>query len=94
MNINENDPEFQGENYQATSKINAFFKQFEVGKLIHSCQITKAKGASTMTLLSTLFALPFLNQNLYRGVVSNRQCTIGKDAFYDFMRTHRFSWRC
>lgn len=93
MNINASDSEFQGENCQATSRINAFFKQFEVGKLVHRCRITKAKGTSTMNLLATLFALPFLNQNLYRGVVSNKQCTIGKDAFYEFMRSHRFSWR-
>lgn len=41
----------------------------------------------------TIFALPFLGQNIFRGVVRNNSCEFGKDAVYDFLGSSRFSWR-
>lgn len=75
------------------SKIAAFFRQFNVTSIAGRCGITKAKGVTPGTLLMTLVSLPFLGQNIYRAVVSNPRCAIGKDAVYDFLASSRFSWR-
>jgi len=75
------------------SKIEAFFRQFKVANLAGRCGISKAKGVSPRTLLMTLVSLPFLGQNIYRAVVINQRCDIGKDAVYDFLASSRFSWR-
>ena len=76
-----------------TSKITLFFKQFNVVNLAGRCGISKTKGVSPGTLLMTLVSLPFLGQNIFRAVVSNPRCDIGKDAVYDFLASSRFSWR-
>lgn len=77
----------------AESKISQFFKQFNVAKLAGRCGISKTKGVSPGTLLMTLVSLPFLGQNIFRAVVCNPRCDIGKDAVYDFLASSRFSWR-
>ncbi|MFU2207831.1 transposase [Solidesulfovibrio sp. C21] len=40
-----------------------------------------------------LFTLPFLGTNIYRAIVRNADCEFGKDAVYNFLGSHRFSWR-
>jgi len=83
----------QGDFTLPESKIVAFFRQFKVIHLAGRCGISKAKGVSIGTLLMTLVSLPFLGQNIYRAVVNNQRCEIGKDAVYDFLASSRFSWR-
>jgi hypothetical protein len=83
----------QGDFILPESKIVAFFRQFKVIHHAGRCGISKAKGVSTGTLLMTLVSLPFLGQNIYRAVVNNQRCEIGKDAVYDFLASSRFSWR-
>jgi hypothetical protein len=83
----------QGDTAMVTSKIALFFKQFNVVRLAGRCGISKTKGVSPGTLLMTLVSLPFLGQNIFRAVVSNPRCGIGKDAVYDFLASSHFSWR-
>ena len=40
-----------------------------------------------------LFTLPFFGKNIYRAIVRDTDCEFGKDAVYDFLGSHRFSWR-
>ncbi|MBU1042282.1 MAG: hypothetical protein KKF77_14395 [Proteobacteria bacterium] len=83
----------QGNTAMATSKIALFFKQFNVVRLAGRYGISKTKGVSPGTLLMTLVSLPFFGQNIFRAVVSNPRCGIGKDAVYDFLASSHFSWR-
>lgn len=76
-----------------SSRVAAFFRQFNVVNLAGRCGISKAKGVTPGTLLITLVSLPFLGQNIYRAVVSNPRCAFGKDSVYDFLASSRFSWR-
>ncbi len=77
----------------AESKIATFFKKYKVGVIAGRCGITKTKGVSPLELLITLVSLPFLGQNIYRGVVTNTRCEFSKDVVYDFLGSDRFSWR-
>jgi hypothetical protein len=82
----ENEPVF-------ASRIDYFFRRFHIGSLAHQCRIRKTRGVSPLTILMTLFALPFTNQNIFRGIVNNPNANFGKDAVYDFLRSERFNWR-
>ncbi|AOY57267.1 uncharacterized protein Dmul_04920 [Desulfococcus multivorans] len=37
-------------------------------------------------MIETIFALPFLGKNFFRGVVTNDQAVVGKDAAYDLLK--------
>jgi hypothetical protein len=93
MQDTEHFPESQAPNANIVNRVDQFFDKFNLGRLAASCGITKSKGISPRTLLMTLFTLPFLGQNLFRGVVRNSSCEFGKDAVYDFLGSSRFSWR-
>ena len=93
MQTTANNSSAQLNNELPASRVAKFFKQFNVVYLAGRCGISKAKGVSPETLLMTLVSLPFLGQNIYRAVVSNPRCEIGKDCVYDFLASSRFSWR-
>ena len=40
-----------------------------------------------------IFTMPFLGTNIYRATRCNTDCEFGKDVVYDFLGSHRFSWR-
>jgi hypothetical protein len=84
---------FQANDANIANRIDLFFDKLSLGRLAARCGITKSKGISPRTLLMTLFALPFLGQNIFRGVARNNSCQFGKDAVYDFLGSSRFSWR-
>jgi len=93
MQRTEISPEFQASDPSITSRVDRFFDKFNLGRLAARCGITKSKGISPKTLLMTLFSLPFLGHNIFRGLVRNNSCGFGKDAVYDFLGSSRFSWR-
>jgi hypothetical protein len=76
-----------------SSRIGSFFRRFHIGTLANQSKIFKTKGYSPLMLLMTLFSLPFAGQNIYRGIVTNKEAEIGKDAVYEFLRSERFNWR-
>jgi|GEM_PF-3350556 len=84
---------FQATNTIIANRVDMFSDKFNLWRLTARCGITKSKGISPRMLLITLFTLPFLGQNIFRGVVRNNSCEFGKDAVYDFLGSSRFSWR-
>jgi len=93
MQYTEHFPESQVPNANVVNRVDQFFDKFNLGQLSTICGITKSKSISPKKLLMTLFTLPFLGQNLFRGVVRNSSCEFGKDAVYDFLGSPRFNWR-
>lgn len=85
--------DYQDNDLQFASRIEAFFKQFSIADLARRSGIRKAKGTPTVTLLLCLLSLPFSRLNLYRYFLATESTDFGKDAVYDFMRCSRFSWR-
>ena len=86
-------PEFQATKEIIANRIDIFFDSVSLNKLASACGITKNKGVSAKKLLMMLFTLPFFGKNIYRAIVRDTDCEFGKDAVYDFLGSHRFSWR-
>lgn len=93
MENTENLPGFQATRDSVASKIDIFFDNVSLNKLASACGISKNKGVSAKKLLMVLFTMPFLGTNIYRTTVCNTDCEFGKDVVYDFLGSHRFSWR-
>jgi len=76
-----------------SSKIQDFFDHFQIGTLLHRCGVRKRHGYSVRSLIATIFALPFLGKNFFRGIVTNDQAIVGKDAAYDLLKGCTYNWR-
>ena len=76
-----------------SSKIHDFFDHFRIGTLLHQCGVRKRHGYSVRSLITAIFALPFLGKNFFRGIVTNEQAVVGKDAAYDLLKGCTYNWR-
>jgi len=74
-------------------KIDHFFKRFKLTAKMHRCGIRKNKGHSPVTLITPIFALPFVGKNFFRGIVTNSELPFGKDAAYDILKGCKANWR-
>jgi hypothetical protein len=74
-------------------QIDDFFSRFRIGSLLHRCGIRKRNGHSVRSLIKTIFTLPFVGQNFFRGIVLNDALTFGKDAAYELLKGSTYNWR-
>jgi len=74
-------------------KIDDFFNQFNITTFLHRCGIKKRHGHSVRSLIMTIFTLPFLEKNFFRGIVTNDNVSFGKDAAYEVLKGSRSNWR-
>lgn len=74
-------------------KIDGFFKQYKVASILHQCGIRKHRGHSVTSLIRTIFTLPFLGKNFFRGIVINDELPFGKDAAYEVLKRPKSNWR-
>ena len=79
--------------YATGDRINAFFERFGIGRLGYRCGMKKARGVPVLSLLLTLFTLPFAQNNIYRHF-RDENTEFRKDALYSFLRSPNISWRC
>ena len=75
------------------SKIDDFFNRFKIGTLLHRCGIRKRHGYGVRSLTETVFTLPFIGKNFFRGIVSNEDLPFGKDAAYELLKGSTYNWR-
>lgn len=75
------------------SKIDHFFNRFKIATMMHRCGIRKHHGHSVRCLTQSIFALPFIGKNLFRGIVLNEQLAFGKDAAYELLKGTTYNWR-
>ena len=78
---------------QIQGKVSSFFDTFSIGKLLHQYGVRKRHGYGSRFLIEVIFILPFIGMNLYRGVVINEECTVGKDAVYEILKGTTYNWR-
>ena len=52
-----------------------------------------ATGYGVRSLITAIFALPFLGKNFFWGIVTNEQAVVGKDAAYALLKGCTFNWR-
>lgn len=84
---------FKQLNFQAVSrKINTFFERFGIGRIAYRADMKKSRGVPVLTLLLTVFTLPFAKTNLYRHF-KDESSEFQKDALYSLLRSPNISWR-
>jgi len=74
-------------------KIDDFFNRFNIATSLHQCGIKKRHGHSVRKLILTIFTLPFVRENFFRGIATNDNLTFGKDAAYDVLKGCKSNWR-
>jgi len=78
---------------QINSQIDVFFKSFTIGTLMDRAGIQKRHGYRVCSLIKTIFTLPFIGKNFFRGIVINKDVDFGKDAAYQVLKCSRYNWR-
>ena len=74
-------------------QIDQFFTKFHIGSLLHRCGIRKRHGHGVRSLIQTIFSLPFVGQNFFRGITINEELPFGKDAAYQVLKGSTYNWR-
>ena len=74
-------------------KIDDFFNRFNIASTLHRCGVRKCRGHSVRSLIETIFTLPFVGKNFYRGIVINEELPFGKDAADELLKGCTFNWR-
>ncbi len=74
-------------------QIDAFFKTFTIGTLMDRAGIRKRHGYHVCSLIKTIFTLPFVGKNFFRGIVTNKDVDFGKVAAYQVLKCSRYNWR-
>ena len=92
MHHSKNTPKSQAD-IQIKGKIDDFFNRFKIGTLLHRCGVRKRHGHGVRSLTETIFTLPFVGKNFFRGIASNDKLPFGKDAAYDLLKGTTYNWR-
>ena len=74
-------------------KIDDFFNRFKITSTMNRCGIRKRRGHSVRSLIMTIFTLPFVGKNFFRGIVINDELAFGKDAAYELLKGCTSNWR-
>lgn len=74
-------------------QIDQFFSDFRIGSLLHRCGIKKRHGYGVRSLIQTIFTLPFVGKNFFRGITINDATPFGKDAAYQVLKGSTYNWR-
>ncbi len=83
----------QQEAIRLHNKIDTFFDNFTIGRLLNKAGIRKMRGVSPVLLLKAIFILPFEGSNFFRGIVTDKRQEFKKDAAYDLLKGPRYNWR-
>lgn len=73
--------------------IKRYFKKFNIGSMLNKSGIKKTKGVSPLTISMSIFALPFIGLNFFRGLVTGQRESFRKDAAYDLLKCPNYNWR-
>ena len=73
------------------SKIDNFFDRFRMGTPLHQCGIRKRHGHGVRPLIKTIFTLPFVGKNFFRGIVINEDLPFSKDAAYELLKCSTYN---
>ena len=74
-------------------QIDQFFSKFCIGSLLDRCGIRKRHGHGVRSLIQTIFTLPFVGRNFFRGITINDELAFGKDAAYQVLKGATYNWR-
>lgn len=76
-----------------STRIDLFFKQIGLSKLLKKSNFYKESGIPCTEILKTLFTLVFADKNLYRMLATNpEQIGFKKNTAYRFLNSMRYNW--
>jgi len=81
------------ENIQIQSRINGFFKRFNVKECLKEARIKKLNGYSIVAVVQFLVLLVFTQKNFYAFLQSNQSKKFAKDVIYRFLNNPLYDWR-
>jgi hypothetical protein len=76
-----------------TSKLNNFFYEFQINKILRGSKISKLRGIKVQDILIKIIELPFIQKNFYRGIVLNKEIGFNKSVAYDLLNNEKYNWR-
>lgn len=75
------------------SRIDCFFSQFNISKMLLKCNFYKQSGIHCTVVLKELFSLVFHGKNLFRTLaVQSEELSFKKNTAYRFLNDSRFNW--
>ncbi|ATW24797.1 transposase [Candidatus Formimonas warabiya] len=75
------------------SRIDCFFTQLNLSKMLLKCNFYKESGIHCTTMLKELFSLVFYGKNLYRTLsLQSENISFKKNTAYRFLNNSRFNW--
>lgn len=86
-------PEDFCEEKQIQSQTGAFFKTYNIGKLLKQANFNKEKGVPCTQIFRFIFMLIFTGKNFYQYLLSGCCTQFAKDTIYRFLNSSRFNWR-
>ncbi|MEW5899181.1 MAG: transposase [Bacillota bacterium] len=81
------------ENIQIQSRINSFFKRFNVKECLKEARIKKLSGHPIVAVVQFLVLLVFTQKNFYAFLQSNQPKEFAKDVIYRFLNNPLYDWR-
>lgn len=85
--------DLSGNEQMIQSRIDRFFSQLNLSKMLLKCNFYKGSGISCTIVMKELFSLVFHGKNLYRTLsVQNEDLSFKKNTAYRFLNDSRFNW--
>lgn len=76
-----------------SERIKKFFREYEIGKALHSCNAHKKKGFSVVEIIMYLFSLVFMNRSMFADMNSERKrSSFHQDTAYRLKNADYVNW--
>lgn len=86
-------PQEHAEDQMFFSRIDNFFSQFALSKLLSKCNFYKESGFACVVILKELFTLVFRGRNMHRTLThAEDELPFKKNTGYRFLNSGRFNW--
>ena len=84
---------FEEENEKSfCSKIQTFFKEYQIGEILKKCNAYKAQGISVLALMNYLFCLVFRNRSMFLDMQTKKAPKFKKDTVYRLKNSIHVNW--
>ena len=76
-----------------SSRIQNFFRRYQVSSILKKCNAYKEQGFSVITLVQYLFCLVFRNRSMFLDMQSKKAPEFGKDTIYRLKNSTHIDWK-
>ena len=74
------------------SRIDTFFKRYQIGEILRKCNAYKERGFSVVELMRYLFCLVFRNRSMYLDMQTGKVPGFRKDTVYRLKNSVHINW--